>query len=186
MVKIQCLSLWQPYASLVAHGLKKVETRSWPWPFLDPLYPLPAALAIHATKKWNGDLYNLCLSEPFRSALAKCGIRTQLPTRGKLPAPDGMPFGAVVAVVRVVECVPTQKILDGISDCKAGDLADPPISQREYAFGDYSFGRFAWVTDAVLRLEQPVPVTGRQGLFSWEATPEVEAWIYEHLKRAEV
>ena len=44
---MKALSLWQPWASLMADGRKKVETRSWP----PPTWLLGKELAIHATMK---------------------------------------------------------------------------------------------------------------------------------------
>lgn len=41
---IPCVSLWEPYASLVIAGIKTIETRTWQWP-----YP-PGWLAIHRAK----------------------------------------------------------------------------------------------------------------------------------------
>lgn len=45
---MKALSLWQPWASLIADGRKKVETRSW-----NMLYRGP--LAIHASKRVEKD-----------------------------------------------------------------------------------------------------------------------------------
>lgn len=42
---MKAISLWQPWASLMAMGLKKVETRHWPTRYRGPLL-------IHAAKKF--------------------------------------------------------------------------------------------------------------------------------------
>lgn len=42
--RIPCISLWEPYASLVLAGVKTIETRTWPWPYE------PGWLAIHRAK----------------------------------------------------------------------------------------------------------------------------------------
>ena len=41
---MKAISLWQPYAALIALGFKKIETRSWPTTYRGPL-------AIHAAQK---------------------------------------------------------------------------------------------------------------------------------------
>ena len=41
---MRAVSLWQPWASLIADGRKKVETRHWPMHYRGPL-------AIHATQR---------------------------------------------------------------------------------------------------------------------------------------
>jgi hypothetical protein len=43
-VDIKALTLWQPYATLIALGHKRVETRSWPTKYRGPI-------AIHASKR---------------------------------------------------------------------------------------------------------------------------------------
>ena len=48
---MKALSLWQPWASLVADGRKRIETRSW----RPPEYLIGKRLAIHATKKVDTD-----------------------------------------------------------------------------------------------------------------------------------
>ena len=65
------VSLWQPWASLMAGGAKKVETRSWRWP-----KELPAIVAIHAAKTWN-DVVSPKPSAIDRYASTKIGIATR-------------------------------------------------------------------------------------------------------------
>lgn len=72
---MKALSLWQPWASLIADGRKKTETRHW-----EMLYRGP--LAIHAAKKVD------------RTACATFGYN-----------PDTIPRGAVLCVVVVQGCV---------------------------------------------------------------------------------
>lgn len=79
--EIKALSLWQPWASAIALGLKKVETRSWSTPYRGPL-------VIHAAKKWTGELKGL-----HKEMRAKY---TQLP--------EDLPFGKAVCVVELKDC----------------------------------------------------------------------------------
>lgn len=167
---MKCISLWQPWASLFAAGLKKIETRSWPLRL-----QLPVVLAVHAAKKWDGTLSGLCLDKPFRECLAEFGVPQQ-PACGGLNWTTEMvearkrgwtlPFGAVVGLVRVVECVPTERLR-------------PTLTDRERAFGDYSPGRFGWVTDRNAVLPTPVPLTGRQSAWDWDAPADVQALARE-------
>jgi len=84
-MKIPALTLWQPYATLVAVRAKWNETRSWPTSHRGPL-------AIHAAKRYPPDLRALAAQEPFLSVLA--GV-----------APEDY-LGMVVAVVELVDCKP--------------------------------------------------------------------------------
>jgi len=81
---MKTLSLWQPWATLIAIGAKRFETRSWSTKHR-------GLLAIHAAKKWDGLLKEYCEMEPFRSALHIDGQAVALP------------LGAIVAVVKLVD-----------------------------------------------------------------------------------
>lgn len=73
------LSLWQPYAGLIAVGDKTIETRRWRWPFP------PGWLVVHAARRIDDE------------AMARLG---------KLAAPHADVRGALVAVVWVAGCRP--------------------------------------------------------------------------------
>lgn len=59
---MKALSLTQPWATLVAIGAKRLETRSWSTTYRGPL-------AIHAAKRFPRNCQELVLHEPFASAL---------------------------------------------------------------------------------------------------------------------
>lgn len=148
---MKCLSLWQPWATLMAIGAKQIETRSW-----ETLYRGP--LLIHAAKKWNADLSELCYENPhIYKALASDGeLKRRLPMSdaevetGKLP--KILPLGCIVAIVDLI-------------DCRRVGSWVPDVSDQEIAFGDYTPGRFAWITKNLRRLPEPIPYRGAQGLF---------------------
>jgi len=81
---LKAISLIQPWASLVAIGAKRIETRSWPAKYRGPL-------GIHASRGFPKEARELCFQEPFRSALLKGGFKD----------PSGLPLGAVVAICRL-------------------------------------------------------------------------------------
>lgn len=64
---VPAISLWQPWASLMASGHKSIETRSWST-------HLRGLVAIHAAKRWTLELATLLLDERFRRALARPSI----------------------------------------------------------------------------------------------------------------
>lgn len=80
---MKALSLTQPWASLVATGQKRVETRSWTTDYRGPI-------AIHAAKGY--PVY----ARQFAS---------QEFTWGRLP--QRIPLGAIIATARLVEIKPT-------------------------------------------------------------------------------
>jgi hypothetical protein len=84
---MRALTLTQPWATLVALGAKRYETRSWWTAHRGPL-------AIHAAKGFPREARALCYEEPFKTALG-----------GRAPA--DLPLGAVVAAVTAEGCVST-------------------------------------------------------------------------------
>ena len=73
---MKCITLWQPWATLIMLGIKKIETRSWHTQHRGPL-------AIHSAAKDHPTLAAICATEPFRSQLAAAGFASfkDLPRR---------------------------------------------------------------------------------------------------------
>lgn len=159
-MKIKCISLWQPWASLVARRRKRIETRSWRCPL-----PAGTLLAIHAAKRWGEDQRDIIETPAFSRALHGMGVSW---VEGAAP---NLPFGAVVGVVRLGECVTTTEAVwrPGL------------VSGDEGHFGDYSPGRFAWVFDAALSFA-PVPERGRQSIWEWEVPEGLRPAVGELLR----
>ena len=132
---IKILTLWEPWATFIAMGFKKWETRGWPTSYRGPL-------AIHAAK----NVTAIKDGTPNR-LLEETGLLAQ---RLAVPFPEDYvwPLGKIVAVCRV-------------ADCLATETAKP--SSLEAALGNYLPGRFAWVLEDVKRVK-PFAFTGMQGL----------------------
>jgi hypothetical protein len=89
---IPCLSLWQPWASLIMVGLKQHETRHWPT-------RVRGLVAIHAAKRVD--------VEGAPDALCEFAW-----------GPDwaaAVPRGAVVALAELTACLPTEGPLGGVT-----------------------------------------------------------------------
>jgi hypothetical protein len=147
---IKALTLWQPWASLAAIGAKLYETRSWPTAYR-------GWLAIHAAANSPRWALELAMTPPFNEAL---NGRTILPK------------GAIVAVVRLLDC-----------QLMTRDLIARIKAQRpnEIKFGDWAPTRFAWQLDPFYRLRRPIPARGSQRLWDW-APP---TWIVEKMEALE-
>lgn len=141
---MKALTLTQPWASLVANGHKRVETRSWRTAYIGPL-------AIHAAQGFPPQARQ-CLRRPaFSRALWDLDDPPY-----SLYAGDTLPRGVVVAVVNLVRCVPVEDVV-------------LRLGAEELTFGDYSPGRWAWVLQLVDALKEPVPARGSLGLWEWAA-----------------
>ncbi len=90
---IHCLSLTQPWATLVAAGGKQIETRSWPTKHR-------GLLAIHASQGWTDADKRLGTHPPFSDVLYRAGVRSTL----------DLPRGTVVALCRLIDCVRTEDV----------------------------------------------------------------------------
>ena len=154
---IKAITLWQPWASLVAVGAKKIETRSWGTKYRGPL-------AIHAAKLWNQELESYLSSWEFQTGLAPLvGKPLDLLkyTWSGVEA-EQLPRGVIVAICNLTDCIPTDNLtLEQIG--------------TDFPFGNWARGRFAWMLADVRPLTTPISAKGKQGLWEWEV-PETRGW----------
>lgn len=153
---MRALSLWQPWASLMAMDAKRIETRSWMTTYTGPV-------AVHATAGFPPEAQLLCLEEPFYSTLFGHGILDDTFRGLDWPTPrarvTGLPRGAVVATAVLVGCEPTDSAITEALLRERGD--------DERLFGDYTPGRWAWFFENIEALPEPVPAVGARGLWEW-------------------
>lgn len=153
---MKTISLWQPYASLIALGEKKIETRSWQTNYR-------GSLAIHAT-----------MLNPFKAIelipdFIVAEMRKVLKERGVLTSSTDfrvLPRGCVVATTRLVDCVQ----IGGFDKRKDSAYLETGylVTGNEYHFGDYTPGRWAWILEDIQPLKEPVAAVGHQGLWEWK------------------
>lgn len=136
--RFKALSLWQPWATLMATGAKTIETRSWETSYRGPL-------VICASKRWRKREMEELLEIPaYREALEP-------------ELEDGLlQVGVAVAVVHLVECLRAETIM------AFGSFPEEVFGN--YAPGRY--GWITDMRRGV-RVD-PWPVVGRQGLFEVE------------------
>ena len=174
---MKALTLWQPWASLVALGVKTIETRGWRTDYRGPLLihasaaiPLPMPLTV-------GD-YEVTKDNPRGTGPA------YLLRSDRLSWPYRLPLGAVVATCTVVDVVPMvgngslahnghHRVFvagDGEGLWRTnpqGGSAIEVTDQRPY--GDYAPGRYAWLLDDVRPFPSPIPARGGQKLWNPDA-----------------
>jgi hypothetical protein len=150
---MKAISLWQPWASLVAFGEKRWETRGRLTHFRGKL-----AIAATASAPKRARLFEEFLL--VRQALAKHMSPLKVVQHLRQTR------GHILAVVDVVDCIPTGEWTRQY--CSRGAKFPHPTfaeSKQEIAFGDYGPGRFAWKLENIKRLNVPVPCLG--GQFLW-------------------
>jgi activating signal cointegrator 1 len=158
---VRALSLTQPWATLLVHGAKKIESRSWGTSRRGPLW-------IHAAKGFPAWAKELCGQEPFATALRLIHGTDD---------PAALPTGAVLGMAHLVAChriagTPETLVVKRPHRAEAGRYLIPPAPDTdEHAFGDYTAGRYAWVFEDPAALREPAPAKGAPGLWPWEGTP---------------
>lgn len=136
-MQIRAITLHQPFASFIAIGLKRYETRSW------PIRPIPGTgkIAIHAGKA----KLNLAVFEGqdiLRVTLERFGCICNLPR------------GCVVAVAQVTSCERiTEKLIRN-------------IHPAERLVGHWKPGRWAWKLENVRKIG-PYYCRGYQRIWKW-------------------
>jgi activating signal cointegrator 1 len=139
------LSVLQPWASLVAIGAKRYETRSWRTDYRGPI-------AIHASKKLDRQARDFCSNAIVAAAYRRAGVTD--------PSKQ-LPRGAVVATAQLVAVYRTE-------DLRAH------LSEEELTFGFYGNGRFAWELFDVVALSSPIPATASLNLWEWAKIPSMD------------
>lgn len=134
---MKAVSLWQFWASAVALGEKRYETRGWATPYRGDLL-------IHAAKRpmTKDDL-------DFFERIGGIEIFGYHSMNV-----SSLPYGAALCVVNLVACHPTNKDFR----CQ--------LSVQEFNFGNFSDGRFAWEFRDLRPLREPLPLRGQQGLWN--------------------
>ena len=144
-IKMKAITIKQPWATLIAVGEKKFETRSWKTAHR-------GQLAIHAGKSIDKDAY-----EEFEDVLKRHGYNSI----------KDLPTGVVLATVDLIEC--HQVIEDKFPIMyQAKTDKGATIHKTEYLYGDFSKGRYGWELMNVQVFDTPVVAKGQLSLWNWE------------------
>lgn len=152
---MKALSLMQPWATLIAIGAKRIETRSWSTNYRGPL-------AIHASKRFPKGARSFTTDPIVYETVRRL-------TAGRPQSFPAYPLGSIVATCRLVSC---KRIVEAMSpECFPGDwelrgvMVPPP--EPEKSFGVYFSGRYGWALEDIVALPDPIPVRGALGLWEW-------------------
>jgi len=189
---MKALTLHQPWASLIALGVKTIETRSWSTPYR-------GRLLIHAGAKTptRGEFVGDWV--PYRHvAEVSPGAGTDWsltrvpddfdPEEDEVPDSVALPLGAVVASCTLVDVVP----MVGADGCKNATkhlcivnesmllhsvLEEPwpdgeteHIVSNEQPYGDFTPGRFAWLLEDVKPTTERCPKCWGDGYERWQTS----------------
>jgi len=118
---VKALTICQPWAWLIVHGPKRYENRRWRTSHRGPLL-------VHAGKS--------------RDQVDEAALRAWRRRGITVPALTDLPYGAIVGVCRLLDCLP----IDGIDD-------------------EWACGPWCWQLGDVRPGADPIPYRGGRGLF---------------------
>ena len=188
MADVRALTLWQPWASLIALLVKHIETRSWATAYRGTVL-IHAAVRPPETMRL-GDWW----CEPTWG--------NEFGLLNEAGQPHRLPLSAVVAVVELVDVVPiverwagrdNPEALAAVAEVPKFVTVEPdvlmlcdreatPVWQRiddQRPFGDFTAGRFAHLYESIRPLSEPVPAKGFQGL--WKPSDALGAEVMERV-----
>lgn len=152
---LKAITLWEPWASLMAIGAKTNETRG-------VRTSHRGDIAIHAAVTDHGVPEHLW--QPVIDAHQ---------SRNIVPTPC---FGCIVAVVDLYDVQPSELFALGTTE-KAGRFI---LSIEEFSFGNYNAERWIYRTRNLRRLKTPVKCSGCQAI-GWAVPPEIESKVRQQL-----
>lgn len=146
-IDFRALTLWQPWASFVAAGVKKYETRTW-------------------TTKYRGTILIHAARRPVDYLGKELWIEVDPGLQNQLSS--DIPLGCVVAIAELTDC------LEMVACSKQSSLSSSeiliPEKSQEKRLGLWKPGRIAWKLENVQKL-RPVFAKGSQGL--WKPSEEL-------------
>ncbi|KAL3506122.1 hypothetical protein ACH5RR_031504 [Cinchona calisaya] len=135
-----CLTMHQPWASLLVHGIKRVEGRSWP-------APIRGRLWIHAASKIPEPATIKAMEDFYREIYAVNGITD-------IKFPEHYPVSRLIGCVEVVGCITREEL---------GCWEEVPEAVRLEGQTD-----FCWLCEQPQKLIIPFEMRGFQGVYNLE------------------
>jgi hypothetical protein len=136
--RLPAVTVWQPWAWLIAAGIKQVETRDWA-----PAYRGPIVIHAAAVPK-----------ERAAEFQAQCADVEDTLALLDLPGlPERLPVGGAVAIADLVEVLESR------------GHGDDRFSEVDHELGNLAAGRMGWVFGEVRPLCPAVRVRGDRGLW---------------------
>jgi hypothetical protein len=160
MNSAKVLSLWQPWASLVAIGAKCYETRHWNTKYRGPLV-IHAAQNLVGLREFQAQAFSVySMLQPVEGFPL---VRYAMPLFRKYGltfsrVKNTFPLGRAICVVDLVDVLRVEQVRDHISNW-------------ERAFGNYADGRYAWKLENLRVFPAPITMPGGQRLFNREIEP---------------
>ena len=171
---MKAITIYQPYASLIACGEKRFETRGHKVNYR-------GRIAIHAGMKriipGSGNPDFMQFLEAANKALGFASYEFADPDLPEefstfYAGTAGLPHGAVIAIGYLEACFQVGGVYKDSGYATLIGEGSPidhrRIGSQEMLFGDWTPGRYVWEISGVRPLLEPIPCRGLQGLWNWE------------------
>lgn len=177
------LTLHQPWSSLIAVGIKRIETRSWP----APKSIIGQRIAIHAAKRKPMEDQQVGPYQVHEMADDSWAMH-----KADTLAFDPLPLGCIIATARLDASLPivepskvhpSSSLGMGCIATTQPNLSRSPelmlwhdgetyghVIEDQRPYGDFTPGRYGWVLSDIRMVNPPLPFVGGQG-FSKRWTP---------------
>lgn len=160
-VKLPCITLWQPWASLI--GAKPIENRNWP----PPRHLLGRRVGIHAGQ-WIDPVFLVGkrLSLDCINPIMRREIEAAFP--GEFEDAD-LPRGHIVSTARLIGYIVRHSGAVHQVGVSYGRDAKAKAKEIEQADRIWSSGsRFGWAFDKVVKYDNPIQARGAQGIWYFD------------------
>lgn len=142
---MKAITLWQPWATLLAVGCKHMETRSWSTKYR-------GEILIHASKKPYSQVRKILPTEDRRYIEDLLRIN-------RINGQEHIPTGVIVGKAELMGCIKiTESFRSGLAN----------IRPEELILGDFTPGRYAWIIKRPVLFKEPIPAKGMQGLWNYD------------------
>jgi activating signal cointegrator 1 len=141
---LKAITLWQPWATLIALGYKKYETRHWATNYR-------GELAIHAAKR-----------PVIQDELAKIAFDSIGHLEYSLLQNLEYPYGSIIAICDLQDCL---AMIDVHIPGRLSTIEISSVSTLEKSVGLWRAGRYAWELNNI-KATEPQQYRGSQGLWN--------------------
>lgn len=156
---MKAITLWQPWASLLALGLKH-ETRSWGTSYR-------GQMAIHAAKR-TFEPMDFAIFDPIFAKAVTDALKEAQMSIHRLPFGEVLALGDLVKCYKILGVYTPEQSKGHLVTVEDGDIIrDIWITSDDLLFGDWTPGRFAWEFINMKMLDKPVPAQGGQRIWNW-------------------
>lgn len=147
---MKAITVWQPWAWLLAAGIKHDETRSWRTNYR-------GEILIHSAKKEFHEVAPLMTIEAYAALEAELfRRRMNLMDRNRY-----FHTGAIIGTAILTDCkLIDQEYHDFIKE----------LCPEEFLYGDFTVGRYAWRLEEPEIFKNPIPASGKQGLWNFDGS----------------